>query len=65
MVKFFDTCALLDLQESVYTEGRFFISNITLNELEQIKTSGTRDEEIKWKARKVLQLLHKNRINHD
>ena len=65
MVKFYDTCSLIDLQDQVYNEGRFFVSNITLNELEQIKTSATRDEEIKWKARKVLQLLHKNRIKYD
>ena len=65
MVKFYDTCAILDLQDRIFSGGRFFISNITLNELEQIKTSATRDEEIKWKARKVLQLLHKNRIQYD
>jgi len=66
MVKFFDTCALLDLQmEAFETDKKFYISNITLIELEQIKTSATRDEDIKYKARKLLHLLneHNDRYN--
>lgn len=61
MVKFYDTNALLTLQESVFKENsKFLISSITLKELEQIKTSGTRDEEIKWAARQVLHMLINN-----
>lgn len=58
MVKFYDTNSLLDLQEAILeNDSKFLISSITLKELEQIKTSGTRDEEIKWAARKVLHIL--------
>lgn len=61
MIKFYDTCALLDLQEEVFKEDvKFIISNITLIELENIKTSSTKDENIKWSARKLLRLLQQN-----
>lgn len=56
---FYDTCSLLTLQSKILKEP-FYISNITLSELENIKTSGTKDEETKWKARKVLHLLKEN-----
>lgn len=60
MLKFYDTCALLNLQEKAFqSEIKFFISNITLQELENIKTSETKDEEIKWKARQLIHLLDK------
>ena len=61
MVKFYDTCSLLEFQDKLFqSNSKFLISNISLNELEEIKTSGTKDEEIKWSARKVLHLLNKN-----
>ena len=56
---FYDTCSLLNLQADAFKET-FYISSITLNELECIKTSGLKDEEIKWKARQVLHLLKEN-----
>lgn len=59
MIKFYDTCSLLNLQEKAF-EDYFYISNITLIELENIKFSATRDEEIKWTARKLLHLLNQN-----
>ena len=59
MIKFYDTCALLELQNEAFN-SKFLVSNITLNELEAIKTSGTKDEETKWKARKLLHLLEEN-----
>lgn len=66
MIKFFDTCSLLDLgQEAFNSKEKFFISNITLIELEQIKMSGTRDEEIKWKARQLIHLLNDNEDNYE
>ena len=64
MIKFFDTCALLDLQGEIFKSG-FYISNITIAELEQIKTSGTRDEEIKWKARQLIRLLQEHEGEYD
>jgi len=64
MIKFYDTCALLDLQGEIFKSG-FYISNITITELEQIKTSGTRDEEIKWKARQLIRLLQEHEGEYD
>lgn len=55
-MKLFDTCSLLELQQNIF-ESKFLLSSITITELESIKTSGTKDEEIKWIARKVLHLL--------
>ena len=59
MIKFYDTNAALDLQEEVFRED-FLISNITLTELEEIKNSRTKDEDIKLKTRKLLRLLDEN-----
>ena len=59
---FYDTCSLLNLQADAFKKP-FFISSITLSELENIKTSGTKDEETKWKARQILHLLKQNEEN--
>lgn len=56
---FYDTCALLELQEKVLEE-EFLISDVTLRELESIKTSGLKDEETKYKARKAAHILAEN-----
>ena len=61
---FLDTSSLLDLHRK-WTETHFLISSITLTELESIKTSGTKDEEIKWSARRVLHWLDKNQDKYD
>ena len=58
-MKFFDTCALLELQQNIF-DSNFVISSITLMELESIKSSGTKDEETRWAARKILHLLENN-----
>ena len=62
--KFYDTNAILILQNKIFNE-RFVISSITLQEIENIKTSRNKDEEIKYKARKILHLLDENRDNYD
>lgn len=64
MIKFYDTCSLLDLQNEVF-KSKFYISNFTITELEQIKTSGTRDEETKWKARQLIRLLQEHEGEYD
>ena len=59
--KFYDTCSLLE-QAGYLTEEDFetmIISSITLDELENIKTSFHKDNEVKFAARKVLHLLDK------
>ena len=55
-MKFYDTNALLNLEEKAFTE-KFAIADITLRELESIKTNRNKDEEVKHKARKISRLL--------
>lgn len=61
---FYDTCALLDLQQKAF-KSKFFISSITLKELETIKTSKTKDEETRWAARQILKLLSENEDKYE
>lgn len=56
---FYDTSSLLVLQEQAFI-NHFYISDITLQEIESIKTSSRKDEEIKYKARKLIKLLDTN-----
>ena len=56
MIKFYDTCSLLLAQESAF--GEFFaISDVTLRELEGIKTSRFKTEDVKYQARKLSKML--------
>ena len=55
---------MLELQNKIFDE-RFFISSVTLQELEEIKISSRKDDEIKYKARKVLHLLDENSDKYD
>lgn len=59
MQKFYDTNALLLLQDEVFKE-KFFISYETLRELENIKTSRNKDENVKFQARHMAHLLKDN-----
>lgn len=54
---FYDTCALINDQEVAFREP-FVIADVTLYELEEIKTSRAKDEEIKVRVRKLLRLLN-------
>lgn len=63
-MKFYDTNCLLLLQRKIFEE-KFIISSITLNELESIKTSKTKDEEVRWAARQVLRLLADNEDKYE
>ena len=58
---FYDTCSLLngysEIFKNIQSES-FVISNITLSELESIKNSKLKDENVKYKAKKVIQLLN-------
>ena len=62
--KFYDTNAILDLQDKMF-ENAFCISSISLQEMENIKTSGRKDEETKYKARKALHLLDENKDTYE
>lgn len=66
MTYFYDTCSLLNLQEKVFEDNEiFYISHITLQELESIKTAYNKDEETKFKARKLLRLLVSHEGNYN
>ena len=60
--KFYDTCSLLLKTNHLFDEEnvRVAISSITLQELEDIKTSRNKDAEIKYSARKLLHTLKEN-----
>ena len=60
--KFYDTSSLLLIAEELFInpEETIHISSITLNELENIKTSLNKDFEIKYKASQLLKKLNRN-----
>ena len=62
MKKFYDTSSLL--LENDFNE-KIFISSVTLFELEDIKNSPRKDEDIKAAARKLLHELNNNTIEYD
>lgn len=56
---FYDTCSLLRLQEQAFSEP-LWICETTVKELEDIKTSGKKTEEIRAQARNVVRLIEQN-----
>lgn len=62
--KFYDTNAVLRLQNKIFEED-FVLSSTTLHELEHIKTSKNKDEETKYNARKAIHLLDKYSDKYD
>lgn len=57
-MKFYDTCSLLIAQEKAFENTeKFGICSVSLIEIEHIKTSNTKSEDIKFKARKLIKLL--------
>lgn len=66
MIKFYDTSSLLLKVDTLFEEKELFaISSITLNELENIKTSNSKSEDVKYAARKLLHKLDENSNNYD
>ena len=58
---FYDTCSLLNNYNAIFKDvasSPFVMSNISLMELEEIKSSRHKDDEIKFKAKKLSQLLN-------
>lgn len=58
---FYDTCSLLNGYQLIFKEldkQEFAISNLTLKELESIKSSNYKDNSIKFKANRVSKLLN-------
>lgn len=64
MIRFFDTCSLLLAQEDAFRD-KFYISNITLKELENIKTSAYKDDSIKYSARQLTKLLQEKQDKYE
>lgn len=63
-IKFYDTCALLNLGEKVFNGELFAVSSITFKELEGIKTSFNKDNDVKAMARHLLHLFDKYEYNY-
>lgn len=58
---FYDTCSLLDNYSTIFkniSSSPFVVSNITLKELEEIKTSRYKEDDVKFKAKRVCKLLN-------
>ena len=58
---FYDTCSLLNNYNVIFKDissSPFVVSNITLKEIEEIKTSAHKDNDIKFNAKKVSKLLN-------
>lgn len=56
---FYDTCALLNKLHHAFGKEIFYISSITLKELEGIKTSNSKEPDVKFRARRLIHLLDK------
>ena len=63
---FYDTCSLLLRVDDLFTvEENIVISSVTLNELENIRTSAHKDESIKQTASELLRLLANNKVKYN
>ena len=64
---FYDTCSLLLNANHLFDnpEERVVISSITLQELEEIKSSNRKDEELKQSARRILRILERHTGEYD
>lgn len=65
-IKFYDTSSLLLKADSLFENNeKFAISSITLEELEKIKTSNNKDSDIKYSARRLVELLDNHIEEYD
>jgi predicted ribonuclease YlaK len=64
MTTFYDTNALLELLDDAFNEF-FLVSDVTLKEIENIKTSSRKDNDVKYRARKLAHLLKDNPNKYD
>lgn len=66
MVFFYDTNILLENNiEQLNNDNIFYISNITIEELENIKTSSYKSDQIKFKARQAVRWLVQNQNRYN
>jgi predicted ribonuclease YlaK len=59
LLKFYDTNSLLNLLDKAFNES-FICSSKTLQEIEQIKVSDKKDQDVKYRARQLAHLLDLN-----
>lgn len=60
IIKFVDTNILLSHLDELKKEDFFYLSSVSIEELENIKTSSRKSESIKYSARKVVRWLSEN-----
>ena len=61
MIRFYDTCAILNLQDKLLNgDDKFYISSVTVQELEHIKDDKTKTEDVRYKARKASHIIDNN-----
>ena len=65
MSKFYDTNALLELSDELDTLDFFYTSSVVLQELEHIKTSKNKTEDLRYKARCVSRFLRDNNEKYE
>lgn len=65
MINFYDTNAILELCSNLEECGKFYISSVTLHEIEHIKVSRNKDDSTKWKARIAIRWLSENSGNYE
>ena len=64
--KLYDTCSLLaEIDNDDLFAERFYVSSISLHELENIKTSKNKIEDVRYKARKISHLLDEHCNDYD
>ena len=60
MIRVYDTSALLDLSDNLVLDRDCYVSTLVIKELENIKTSYSKDSEVKAKARQVVRILRQS-----
>ena len=64
--KFYDTCSILaEIDNDNLFAEKFYISSTSLHELENIKTSKNKTEDVRYKARKLSHLLDEHYNDYD
>ena len=59
MTAFYDTSSMLEMGDALFADDveKWFCSSVSLAELENIKVSQNKSDELKYKARKLTRLL--------
>lgn len=65
VINFYDTNIFLHDLKYIEENGFFLLSSVTLQELENIKTSGRKDEQVRYEARKASRFLLENEDNYE